>query len=428
MKLSARLTVLATIGFCCLAADLPPASDLKVDFQQHIAPLIREKCMPCHDTEMRQGELRLNNRTNFLRGGVTGSAIEPGDSAASLLIHRIASSENGPQMPLTGPLSEEEIGRLRAWIDQGAPWTGTLVAAPEKLEVSDEAAALFESIRQLDQNRVARALDATPWLAKARDEDGSSPLMLAGLYADAGMMRLLLERDADPNAKNVFGATALMWVADDFEKAKLLIDASADVNARDEDGYTPSMVAAGTPRGGRTLGMLIESGADLEAERPNGTGLLQIAAGSGALQSVELLLEKGLDVNHRQRNGRTALIAALSGEYFDIARLLLEQGANPAFDQRDGTSAIGLAAIGGDLETVKLLVKAGADVNQVGRGGYTPLMWATYSYQPNYSLVGWLMANGVEVGAKGGDGLTAAALAERKNDKELLRLLAGASR
>ena len=57
--------------------------------------------------------------------------IIAGDSANSKLIRRVANGDGGLQMPPTGPLSNEEIGILRAWIDQGADF---------RIQVQDEPA------------------------------------------------------------------------------------------------------------------------------------------------------------------------------------------------------------------------------------------------------------------------------------------------
>jgi hypothetical protein len=46
--------------------------------------------------------------------------INPGNSAESKLIRRLVNGDGGLQMPPTGALTDEEIGVLRAWIDQGA--------------------------------------------------------------------------------------------------------------------------------------------------------------------------------------------------------------------------------------------------------------------------------------------------------------------
>jgi hypothetical protein len=70
---------------------------------------------------MKQGGLALNTRTEILQGGATGPAVKPGDSAGSLMIGRVT-GERGTRMPLNmPPLTNEEVGLLRRWIDAGAP-------------------------------------------------------------------------------------------------------------------------------------------------------------------------------------------------------------------------------------------------------------------------------------------------------------------
>ncbi len=72
---------------------------------------------------MQMSSLRLDNRRDALAGGNTGPVIKPGNSAGSRLIQMVAGIEEGKIMPPAGdPLSKEQIGLLRAWIDQGAEW------------------------------------------------------------------------------------------------------------------------------------------------------------------------------------------------------------------------------------------------------------------------------------------------------------------
>jgi len=88
----------------------------KVHFEKHIQPIRAEKCYSCHGLEVQQAGLRLDSRQPALRGGDYGPLIIPGKSAESKLIRRVVNGDGGLQMPPTGPLPEEEIGLLRAWI------------------------------------------------------------------------------------------------------------------------------------------------------------------------------------------------------------------------------------------------------------------------------------------------------------------------
>jgi len=69
--------------------------------------------------------MRVDDRTTLLKGGYSGKpAIVPGNSWASALIRRVEHLPGLTAMPPAGPwLSAEQIAVLRAWIDQGAPWS-----------------------------------------------------------------------------------------------------------------------------------------------------------------------------------------------------------------------------------------------------------------------------------------------------------------
>jgi hypothetical protein len=80
------------------------------------------------------GGLRLDS-PKALAGGLSGKVILPGKSAESLLVKMIGGLIEGKRMPMTGdPLTDEQIGLIRRWIDDGASWPEDSVATaqPEK--------------------------------------------------------------------------------------------------------------------------------------------------------------------------------------------------------------------------------------------------------------------------------------------------------
>lgn len=110
---------------------LPPAADVKVDFAKDIGPLLESRCLGCHSAQLQSNGLRLDSRDALLRGGYTGPAIRPGNSAESKLIHLVAGLEKGIVMPLDGDrLTADQIGLLRAWIDQEAEWPAAPSSGP----------------------------------------------------------------------------------------------------------------------------------------------------------------------------------------------------------------------------------------------------------------------------------------------------------
>lgn len=68
----------------------------------------------------------------MLKGGSNGPVIQPGKNAASKLIERVTSTKRGFAMPPVGePLSADQVAKLRAWIDQGAPVPAEAVTADD---------------------------------------------------------------------------------------------------------------------------------------------------------------------------------------------------------------------------------------------------------------------------------------------------------
>ena len=91
-----------------------------VDYRQHIKPIFALRCFACHCALKQESGLRLDASGLILKGGDDGPVVVPGDSAASRLVARISAADETRMPPEGEPLSEEEIARIRAWIDQGA--------------------------------------------------------------------------------------------------------------------------------------------------------------------------------------------------------------------------------------------------------------------------------------------------------------------
>ena len=105
------------------AQALPAPAALPVDFSRDIQPVLAEHCYQCHGPEKQKNGLRLDSKAEALKGGDSGPAIIPGKSAESRLIHYVAGLDPDTFMPPKGErLSAEQIGLLRAWIEQGAVW------------------------------------------------------------------------------------------------------------------------------------------------------------------------------------------------------------------------------------------------------------------------------------------------------------------
>ena len=106
---------------------LPPPATRPVDFAKDIQPIFQATCWNCHGPKKEESGFRLDQRAAALKGGERGHDIVPGKSAESLLIHAVSGLHDELKMPKKGEkLTPEQVGLLRAWIDQGAEM-------PEKL-------------------------------------------------------------------------------------------------------------------------------------------------------------------------------------------------------------------------------------------------------------------------------------------------------
>ncbi|KAH7125067.1 hypothetical protein B0J13DRAFT_589089 [Dactylonectria estremocensis] len=134
-------------------------------------------------------------------------------------------------------------------------------------------------------------------------------LMLASYYGHHVIVKLLLKKGANVEAKGEYGRTPLSWAVGNVRTAsvKLLLEKGADVEAKDEYGRTPLWWAAKN-ESEASVKLLLERGADFEAKDSEyGQTPLSWAAENGHGAIVRLLLEKGADVECEDEDGRTPL-------------------------------------------------------------------------------------------------------------------------
>ena len=119
------------LGFSALAADtneskLPAPAPVQIDFARDIKPILEHSCFRCHGPEKPRSNFRLYERAAALKGGENGVDIFPGNSAKSPMVAYVSELVEDMEMPPTEKrdkypaLTKEQIGLVRAWIDQGA--------------------------------------------------------------------------------------------------------------------------------------------------------------------------------------------------------------------------------------------------------------------------------------------------------------------
>ena len=423
--------VIAALFACSPASaqksQLPPPAGIQVDFNRDVKPILQANCYSCHGASKQESGLRLDVMRTALVGGDSGRVIMVGNSAQSKLILRLAGSDWGLQMPPTAPLSAEEIGVLRAWIDQGLNWPDTPVEEslpPEKTGPPDpKGEPLFEAIRKGDLPAVRTMLGQNRSLVNARGFGGARPLMHAVLYAGEDCMRVLLEQGGDPNARNAAGATALMWAAGDLGKVRLLLARGAQANVKSEDGRTPLMIASRQEGAAAVVKLLLEKGAEINARDVQGSTALMRAATARDVETLKVLMANGADVNARAGSGATALMAAARSGCLSCVELLVARGADVKAATKRGSTALSAVASLGAADLIRALLQKGADANTKDDQGYTPLMLAAYSEFLAIDTAKALLEKGADVNARNANGETALSLARKRGDTAVVRLL-----
>lgn len=403
-------------------AQLPPPATATVDYEKDVRPILAQHCYSCHGQTAQQAGLRLDLRQNALRGGDYGPVIVPGRSAESKLIKRLVDGDGGLQMPPSGALSAEDIGVLRAWIDQGPEFRTTIVEQPLP-PVDPRFAAAVTAVRSPGGSGVPE----DPGLITGVDHAGSTLLHHAAGFGSLETMTRLLAAGADAKAANRFRSTPLHWAVHDSAKVRLLLSHGAEVNARQIEGRTPLFLAASMGNSEPTVRLLLDHGADPGLATASGQTPLMAAAARGNVELLGLLADRKADVNAKNGAGETALFFAASSGNARAVALLLSRGADARVRSKRTETALGNAATTGNEESVRLLLAHGAEVNVQNIRGFSPLMLAANSDTIPAGVVTRLLASGADIGYKGDYDETAVDLAAKRGDTAVTRLLAAAS-
>jgi ankyrin repeat protein/mono/diheme cytochrome c family protein len=403
---------------------LPPAATARVDYEKDVKPILAQNCYSCHGDAVQQSGLRLDLRQNALRGGDYGPVIVPGKSAESKLIKRVVDGDGAMQMPPSGPLSPEDIGILRAWIDQGVEFRTTIAEVPPK-PTDPKIAELITAVRTQPAAAIATLIRRDRDSVTSRDQAGSTLLHHAAGFGSLETMTLLLDAGADVSAKNRRGSTPLHWAIHDEAKVRLLISRGAAVNARQVEGRTPAYLAASLGDGTAVLKLLLEQGADPRTATATGMTPLMAAAVRGDVATLRLIADKNVDINAKDGAGETALMFAATNGSPDAVGFLLDRGADARVKSKRNETPLGNAATAGVEATVRLLLDHGAEVNVRNIRGYSPLMLAAGSDAVPSGAVKLLLAKGADTTYTADYDESARDLASKRGDTAVVRLLGG---
>ena len=237
--------------------------------------------------------------------------------------------------------------------------------------------------------------------------DGETPLHKATRYGQSEVVKFLISKGADVNAKNTSGETPAQLlvtgslkvkskVQQNFvEVAKIFIENGLDINCKNSKGetllYSMMVNMNYYDRNAEKVcieiaNVFIEKGALLNTRNNDGESVLHYLAKGITKYGTALkfgndltkfIIEKGENVNMVMENRQdTPLHLALSNDRDELVKFLISNGANVnAFDSK-GHTPLQTAITNNKDELVKLFIENGADVNTLDSTGHTPLQIA----------------------------------------------------
>jgi len=235
-------------------------------------------------------------------------------------------------------------------------------------------------------------------------------LLIAAGNGDVATVQQLLDKGANIEAKENNGYTALMWAAEHgyVEAVKLLLDKGANIEAKDQYGNT-ALVEAVEENKEEVVKLLLSKGADVSSLK---YALIGRAGGCNSLVAirplVKVLLMAGANLNTKASDGQTALMNSLTNAdcNMDAVRFLIDSGADVNAFNRMGGTALMYAAARGNADLVQALIAKGANLNAQDDSGQSALR-AACGTTPNANVVRILIQKGANVNLTDKGGQTA---------------------
>jgi ankyrin repeat protein len=212
-------------------------------------------------------------------------------------------------------------------------------------------------------------------------------LLMFAAEDSAFVVKLLLEKGADPNLRNSFGETALMYAEGDEAAAAALLEKGVDPNLQDNDGDTALIRSYFYPN---VQKLLLRSGADPAIKNNRGSTALNSWYRKADMPLLEELLALGCPLDEPNLRGFTPLMnAAASAHYSNnnysaAVMTLLEKGADPSRRDNEGKSVLfhyiesfrGRVNVPKEAETViTAMLEKGAQPADIDEDGNSALLY-----------------------------------------------------
>lgn len=203
------------------------------------------------------------------------------------------------------------------------------------------------------------------------DLQGWTPLTSAARQRHDQTIALLIELGADPNKADANGLTPLAaaLMRDHVPSIKKLVEHGAKLDVPGQQGYRPLALALAEKKY-EAAKALMDAGADVSVASGEEklTPLMIIAAQTGPAEGsiflpgstrptdiAKVLVEHGADINAQAANGMTALMIAATNNSAPMIGLLMDAGADPAIKNAQGQTAEDVANLNGNQEAAQAI-------------------------------------------------------------------------
>ena len=245
-----------------------------------------------------------------------------------------------------------------------------------------ESGQIEEVLTILNSVEDPKSLVNTEYKAQDRHKP-KLPLHIAVYEGYVEMVKLLLKYGADIEAIDEQGRTPLILASNGYRRGlflgyservdiiNILLDQGAKIEAFDKDGKTP-LITASNHNLINTINTLLDRGAKIEAADEKGRTSLMIASSNGVPKTTNTLLDRGAKVEATDNKGQTPLMHA----YANIVKILVDRGAKIEATDEKGRTPLMIASYKRKASKVKVLLDLGAKIEATDKQGNTALILA----------------------------------------------------
>lgn len=265
--------------------------------------------------------------------------------------------------------------------------------------------------------------DVNARLNKADVEMGTTVLHYATMTCNHALLKRLIYLGANPNTRNKSGGAPVLnalcscgWNRSTFET---LLAGGLNVNAVIDSNFSRPLHRVVRNNDLDAAKLLVEAGANVNARDKRRRTPVFSAIDTSNMEMLQFLMRAGINLNLEDMYNMTALDYALTRDDDDIIKVLIKSGARPCKDTVPRRLLV--AATLADESLLEYLVSLHVDLNSKDKNGRSPLHKAVLRQSPESVAI--LIEGGADVDTRDRWGMAPLNDAERNSNRLILTML-----